>query len=92
MEQRTHKPVTVQDLLARQDRTISRRQVLAADKTARWWDWKVTHDWQRVGEGVAIAHLGTPDPAQLEWPPSCTAAPALRSRGTWLWRTSASSG
>jgi hypothetical protein len=60
-------PLTVPELLAQQDGVISRPQVLAAGMTKDWWAWKLERQWQRVGEGVAVAHRGTPDAQQLRW-------------------------
>lgn len=56
------------ELLDRQERVISRAQAVAIGLSLAAWRHRLnTGRWQPCGDGVAIAHSGTPEPEQLDW-------------------------
>jgi hypothetical protein len=62
------KPLTLEQLLDRQQLVIARSQALAAGMSADAWRHRLTKGvWQSCGPGVAIAHTGKPEIEQLEW-------------------------
>lgn len=60
-------PPSLRVLLARQDLTLARWQALACGMTARAWDWRISHIWQQVVPGVAVAHTGGLTDRQRGW-------------------------
>jgi hypothetical protein len=61
-------PLTWQDLVAKQDGVLARRQALTSAMTADEWSWKISSGrWQLVCDGVAVAHSGEPNALQLSW-------------------------
>jgi hypothetical protein len=50
---------------ANQDDVLARRQALASGMSDHAWDWKLTHGWTSLGDGVAMTHSGNPSGRQL---------------------------
>ena len=61
------KTSTWRQLLTWQDQVLGREQALNAGMTKHMWDWRLAHGWTRLGDGVAVAHRGTPTQRQLWW-------------------------
>jgi hypothetical protein len=61
-------PLHWTQVLFRQDSVIARWQALAGGMTKAGWQWKLERGtWTRLGDGVALAHSGTPQPRQRSW-------------------------
>src|SRR3954451_22796200 len=61
------RPLTWQEVAARQSGVISRQQALAGGLTEDAWDWKVGRDWTAIGQGVAVTHSGIPTERERRW-------------------------
>lgn len=55
------------DLLRRQDRVITRAQALTSGLSKHAWDWRLSHGWQSVVDGVAATHTGELTQTQRLW-------------------------
>lgn len=58
---------TWQQLLAKQEGVLARRQALAGGMSKHEWDWKLGHGWQPALPGVAITHTGGTTERQRAW-------------------------